>query len=137
MLAEIDRVAVGNRRADMHQEVGAHRTIVGIDVRPVIGGDFFGTAVVVAGIAHERALETIASFPARHAPIRKGYITAGFSAQIPLEELGLTALLAQSPAEVHIADAGAAAVATDLFKLLQIHGKRSCARMVDIDGGIG
>ncbi|MCY1309344.1 hypothetical protein D9M70_594310 [compost metagenome] len=64
VLAQIDRVAVGNRGADMHQEVGTHRTVVGIDVRSVIDGDFFGTAVVVAGIAHERALETIANFPA-------------------------------------------------------------------------
>ncbi|OCP17206.1 hypothetical protein BC360_13395 [Ensifer sp. LC163] len=67
----------------------------------------------------------------------KGYITAGFTAQIRLSELSLTALLAQSPAEVHIAGAGVATVATDLFKLLQIHGKRTCTHAVDIDSAIG
>lgn len=85
MLAKINDIAIRDRGADMHQEIGAYRPVFGVDVRAVVDSDFVGTAVVVAGAAHGPAPPEITAVRAR----------AGN---------GSSALLAQSSACVHSRD---------------------------------
>ena len=63
MLAKIKQIAIGDGCADMHQVVGAHRPVFGIDIGAVIGVIAHRVALIflIAGAAHVPALERIAA----------------------------------------------------------------------------